>query len=364
MNILLKCVGAWLLVLWHKENVWVLCTDDGSQNYTRNDHTLKLVGKELVDLFSPGNNTDKLKKNANQVKSKDDFLVNSTVVTEKNKSVKNIINMEGGGDVTLYPDISQRLDVTMAPSTSLPLSSYDRFSVIDRGNRSSSIVPRKGVTYNKPKIVPRKGVDSSNEENSSSMESTDENLKKDSDFLHRKCFCCATNISTVVITNESDNCSRCCDAVKNGESILHSVSNINNTVEPVNPLPSHSSLPSALNLTTQDSTQQHISDSVKPNMQHFSSSNSTATLISSARNKKPLVTLDAANDSPASLSSQASSRNNDFSRTDYVIPVVCVILAVPLVIVLAVFLYKKSSEFWERRHYRRMDFLIDGMYND
>ncbi|GLH14034.1 Uncharacterized protein GBIM_18474 [Gryllus bimaculatus] len=60
--------------------------------------------------------------------------------------------------------------------------------------------------------------------------------------------------------------------------------------------------------------------------------------------------------------------NNSYSLTnpenDYVIPVVATIFAAPLLIVLAMFLYKRSKEFWERRHYRRMDFLIDGMYND
>jgi hypothetical protein len=64
------------------------------------------------------------------------------------------------------------------------------------------------------------------------------------------------------------------------------------------------------------------------------------------------------------LPSQSPAHDKDLNRTDYVIPVVLVILAVPLFVVLAVVFYKKSLEFWERRHYRQMDFLIDGIYKD
>lgn len=49
---------------------------------------------------------------------------------------------------------------------------------------------------------------------------------------------------------------------------------------------------------------------------------------------------------------------------DYVLPIVLTILAVPLVAILITVLYKRSSEWWQHRHYRRMDFLIDGMYNN
>jgi len=62
--------------------------------------------------------------------------------------------------------------------------------------------------------------------------------------------------------------------------------------------------------------------------------------------------------------------------TDYVVPLVIAMLAVPLVGVLCALMYMKGRDFWERRHYgridflwdsrndSRMDFLIDGMYNN
>ncbi|KAF7998030.1 hypothetical protein HCN44_009428 [Aphidius gifuensis] len=52
------------------------------------------------------------------------------------------------------------------------------------------------------------------------------------------------------------------------------------------------------------------------------------------------------------------------SKISYVIPVVLTILVGTLFIVFVLFLYRNGREYWEKRHYRRMDFLIDGMYNE
>ncbi|XP_067012192.2 probable serine/threonine-protein kinase DDB_G0272254 [Anabrus simplex] len=84
---------------------------------------------------------------------------------------------------------------------------------------------------------------------------------------------------------------------------------------------------------------------------HNLSSNSSEEL-----KKKPTFTLDDKASKQQSLLSSPESK--------YIIPVVATILVVPLVVALLMFLYRRGAEFWERRHYRRMDFLIDGMYND
>lgn len=363
MDILLKCIGLLLLMLCNKENVWILCKDGGPESYSlpTGNKDVQKQNQDLSDLFSLEKNTvDQIKPNT---------VVSGTSITENSRSRESIVHMEGGGGVTLQ-DIS-RLDASSVPdSESLnPSSSFnDSFPVADHDNRSSSIVPRKGVAY-KPKIVPRKGVDSGTEENSSSMsgssiESTGDNTENNY-FLDKKCVCCLNGTFNVGDKNNSDkNCWKCCGIVKDGRNTSFSVSSMSNVTESVNVLPADSPA-SAVNLTSQDSTLQNTSDSVKLDKHKSSSLNRTdAAITPPARNKKPPFTLDALNDLPANLSSQSLSHSTDFSRTDYVIPVVLVIMAIPLVIVLALFLYKKGSEFWERRHYRRMDFLVDGMYNE
>jgi hypothetical protein len=369
MDILLKSIGVLLLLtLWNKENVWILCNEDGPQSYslpTGNSNAQKPKYSELSALFiSEKNTTDQMKPNG-------DTVVSSTSITEKNGSHENIVHMEGGGGVTIYPDISH-LPASSVPGRELLNSSSsfnDSFSVADHDNRSSSIVPRKGVTYSKSKIVARKGVVSGTEENSSimsgsSMEGID-NTEKETDFLDKKCVCCSSNTSDVGTWNNIDsNCRPCCYLVKGGRSTLISVSTLSNVTEPVSLLPADSAA-LAVNLTSQGSTSQSTSHSVRLDKQKSTSVNSTAaSTVPPARKKKPVFTLDAVNDLPVNSSSQSLSHAKDVSKTDYVIPVVLVIMAVPLVIVLALFLYKKGSEFWERRHYRRMDFLIDGMYNE
>jgi hypothetical protein len=366
MDILLKCIGVWLLVLLQKENLSVLCTNDTSQSYslaTRDDNSQNKSNADLVNLFSSGNNAEELQKNTNQIELQGDSLVSSTRVTQKNGSLENIVHMEGGGGVTLYHD--KRPDA--GPAVSVPDLLSDSITVADHDNRSSGVVPRKGVTYRKPKIVPRKGVGTegnSSGVSKSSIESSDENMEQNSDVLSKECICCLNNTSSVSIGNETDkNCTKCCNIMKNGRNTSSTVRNISNATVVVNQLPTNSAKPSAANFANHGSTWKNTSDSAAQD--NTSSLNSTATsALTPARNKKPLFTLDAADDLAANLSLQSPSHNKSLNRTDYVIPVVFVILAVPLIIVLAVFLYKKGSEFWERRHYRRMDFLIDGMYNE
>lgn len=47
---------------------------------------------------------------------------------------------------------------------------------------------------------------------------------------------------------------------------------------------------------------------------------------------------------------------------DYIFPIVLFIMALPLVFLIIKLIYKRGSEYTERRHYDRM-YLIDGMYN-
>ncbi|PNF33677.1 hypothetical protein B7P43_G12329 [Cryptotermes secundus] len=367
MDMLLKWIGVWLLILWHKENLWVCCGDD-PQSYSLpagNDRNPKPVSTELSALFSSGNDTDNVKKETDEVKLKGDFSVNSTVVTKPNRSGEYTVSMEGGGGVTLHHDFSN-LDAGLTPITELPgsLSTYHgSFFVIDHDNTTTSTVARKGVMY-KPKIVPRKGVNLNIEGTSTIIEGTDETVEKDNNFLDKTCICCLNNTLKLGIRNGSDDdCSKCCDTMQDDKNTSDKVSSKSETVEPVNLL----SADSAGNPTAEDSTPQNTSVSVKHNKHNSGSLNNTATSGTPlSRNKKPLFTLDAANDLPENLnlSSQSLAHDKELNRTDYVIPVVVVIFTVPLFVVLAVFLYKKSLELWERRHYRQMDFLIDGIYND
>lgn len=81
---------------------------------------------------------------------------------------------------------------------------------------------------------------------------------------------------------------------------------------------------------------------------------------------KPTVTTV---DGPDPSESRLSSRKKDSPlgmprKIDYIIPVIITIIALPILGTAIFVLYRRGRDCWDKRHYRRMDFLIDGMYND
>lgn len=52
------------------------------------------------------------------------------------------------------------------------------------------------------------------------------------------------------------------------------------------------------------------------------------------------------------------------SHPDMVMPIVITMLVVPMFAVLGYMALRRGQEAWKNRHYKRMDFLLDGMYND
>lgn len=84
------------------------------------------------------------------------------------------------------------------------------------------------------------------------------------------------------------------------------------------------------------------------------------------------------NPSPKTLSSldksQIPSPNEDAvvkvypskvnSHPGMIMPIVITILVVPMFAIFGYMALKRGQEAWKNRHYKRMDFLLDGMYND
>ena len=80
---------------------------------------------------------------------------------------------------------------------------------------------------------------------------------------------------------------------------------------------------------------------------------------------KPLVTKGGKEaDEPIPASPTNKSPFGMPRKIDYIVPAVITITALPLLGIAFYILYKRGRDFWDKRHYRRMDFLIDGMYNE
>lgn len=70
-------------------------------------------------------------------------------------------------------------------------------------------------------------------------------------------------------------------------------------------------------------------------------------------------------EAPYAQPSQEEFNNNTFHGSrDYILPIVSMIFIIPLVIGVLITTYRRFRDCWSTRHYRRMDFLVDGMYND
>ncbi|XP_033217842.1 uncharacterized protein LOC117173405 [Belonocnema kinseyi] len=80
---------------------------------------------------------------------------------------------------------------------------------------------------------------------------------------------------------------------------------------------------------------------------------------------KPTVTIGGSNvDEPIPASPTKTPPLGMPRKIDYIVPVMITIFALPLLGVATYILYRRGRDCWDKRHYRRMDFLIDGMYNE
>lgn len=210
-------------------------------------------------------------------------------------------------------------------------------------SRTGSVVARKGV---EEKIKPRKGV----QEEIVPTKSIDQNidLEKENVLIHRTTF---ENIKPIMESSPA-----IADRIKSETSNSNSKLNvtvprsddslnrgINSSASLANGTTSHAEIVS--NVTTPKASS-HIEKHVpKP---------------------KPTVTTV---DGPEINESIPLSRTKNPPlgmprKIDYIVPVIITIVALPILGTVIFVLYRRGRDCWDKRHYRRMDFLIDGMYND
>lgn len=105
---------------------------------------------------------------------------------------------------------------------------------------------------------------------------------------------------------------------------------------------------------------------IAPTTTTKSATNSTALKsIAKIFKPKPTVTIgEMEADKPIPASPTKTPPLGMPRKIDYIIPVIITIMALPLLGGATFLLYRRGRDCWDKRHYRRMDFLIDGMYND
>lgn len=106
---------------------------------------------------------------------------------------------------------------------------------------------------------------------------------------------------------------------------------------------------------------------MKPSVTYSVEDNSKLLEVPSQR--LPIVPGDKMNHEVAEelpISQPSRELQFDYQTTDrqqYVIPIIVLIFAVPMVLGMVTVFTRRFKHYWSTRHYRRMDFLVDGMYN-
>ncbi|XP_071566065.1 uncharacterized protein [Temnothorax nylanderi] len=208
--------------------------------------------------------------------------------------------------------------------------------------RTGSVVARKGV---EGKIKPRKGVP----QDTASTKSIDQNVENvpldQTTFESMKPIMeSSPAIETAHIKSETPNVSnpKLNATDPRSDSLNHGISSNANLV----PANKATSQPEITNSTTTSKASSHIEKHIpKP---------------------KPTVTTV---DGPEINESIPLSRTKNPPlgmprKIDYIVPVIITIVALPILGAMIFVLYRRGRDCWDKRHYRRMDFLIDGMYND
>ncbi|XP_059618748.1 uncharacterized protein LOC132263149 [Phlebotomus argentipes] len=67
---------------------------------------------------------------------------------------------------------------------------------------------------------------------------------------------------------------------------------------------------------------------------------------------------------PVAQLSQENILELPVNHRDYIVPIVVLIFAIPMILGLATVVVRRFRDYWLTRHYRRMDYLVDGMYNE
>ncbi|XP_073997368.1 uncharacterized protein isoform X2 [Rhodnius prolixus] len=115
-----------------------------------------------------------------------------------------------------------------------------------------------------------------------------------------------------------------------------------------------------LNTTVQITTEASTAK-IDSNLSKTTNSTVTSTTQKSilSTKKKPLFTM--ISDDHVTIESESFIESPTTGK-DYVLPIVLIILALPVLLFIIKLIYKRGTEFTERQQYHRM-YLIDGMYN-
>lgn len=214
-------------------------------------------------------------------------------------------------------------------------------------SRTGSVVARKGV---QGKIKPRKGV-----QDEVSMENINQNMDLEkvnvsfnqTTFENKKFIMESPAIERTYVKSEIFNISNpklnVTDPPRSDDSLNHDI-NSNASLILTNRITSNSAI---VNNTIVPKVSSQIE-------KHIPKPKPTVTTVDEIDEINESIPLSRTKNPPLGMP----------RKMDYIVPVIITIVALPILGAAIFVLYRRGRDCWDKRHYRRMDFLIDGMYND
>ncbi|KAI4490416.1 hypothetical protein M0802_010687 [Mischocyttarus mexicanus] len=120
-------------------------------------------------------------------------------------------------------------------------------------------------------------------------------------------------------------------------------------------------------LNNTNSTVQRVLDTSDKKLNETVTSSTMPPMNKHKPNPKPTVTMGGGSADPNKPIPPSPTKGSPLGmprKIDYIIPIAITIVALPILGIASFILYNRGKDCWDKRHYRRMDFLIDGMYND
>lgn len=266
-----------------------------------------------------GNDHLDLKKEKNSTLNANEEQLKSSSVINKSSNVTNIITHDVNTTVTTESTIKSTLNVTTNATTSINIENNPLI---------------EGTVKNEQKIHRRTGVDF-----------PDSMIKKPS----------VTLPSGQIVKIDEQNTNAVVKPIEVINNPSTTESSNNTTKSTTNSTIITSTPKTSTNVTTIKSSSEPVK--VEQNVRNSTQKNGT-----SKENISTSTHFSA--EEPQIGYSQEYIDDNSRSFSNSYLPLTLTIFLVPIVIIGIMMGFRRFKSFWYTRHYRRMDFLIDEMYND
>jgi hypothetical protein len=215
-------------------------------------------------------------------------------------------------------------------------------------HKSKSVVPRKGVEFRKEDEV---SSPPSNELMPAVVANATTELKHENQILKTVT---STNVPNVTLTT---------------------IPSVANKTAPLNATNASTTTTTTSTTTTTTSTTTTTTTTARPKKPQIvlSPVDDPSLLVNPDFKAPPILTMpnQLSVEEPAPPVAQATKQyisqptsEPSGGHREYIVPVILMIFAIPMLLGTIVVSYRRFKDWWLTRHYRRMDFLVDGMYND